>query len=326
LTRGEGLVDLAPRLRRRATLIARHVPRGLREALECDAALVRTGTSAASAYGWAELAQKGATWSLDAYLPLAAFAGLQERLNRLDIDDDVGVADDAPDSVMLRVVGEPWPFPPHYPLAPQPLAALDLLDHPDPVARRIAGEVLSSLGETKPAVLARRSARARASTGPLTGRLLESSLRRGPRVLVEGDPKTDMRAAAAHIVGVLWAAASQGVTVRELRAAIGLSRERLEDAYEFLLANPPSGLALQRHADELRLVTALRWPRRSSGAWAIHARWRCRGRRWRCWPLSPTGNRLRAPASNSFAVLPATVRSIRSWNAASSRTTRISLS
>ena len=46
------------------------------------------------------------------------------------------------------------------------------------------------------------------------------------------------------------------LTVKELRAAVGLSRERLEDAYEFLLANPPLGLAVQRHADELRLVTA----------------------------------------------------------------------
>ena len=93
-------------------------------------------------------------------------------------------------------------------------------------------------------------------TGPLVGRLLERNSQRGARPRVEGDPRTDTRAAAAHIVGVLWASASQGVTVKELRAAIGLSGERLEDAYEFLLANPPSGLALQRHADELRLVTA----------------------------------------------------------------------
>jgi len=57
-------------------------------------------------------------------------------------------------------------------------------------------------------------------------------------------------------VGVLWASASQGVTVKELRAAIGLSREPLEDAYEFLLATAPLGLAVQRHGDELRLVTA----------------------------------------------------------------------
>ncbi|MBV9174377.1 MAG: SMC-Scp complex subunit ScpB [Chloroflexi bacterium] len=73
---------------------------------------------------------------------------------------------------------------------------------------------------------------------------------------MEGDPRTDTRAAAAHIVGVLWASASQGLTVKELRAAVGLSRERFEDAYELLRQNPPLGLAVQRHGDELRLVTA----------------------------------------------------------------------
>ena len=158
--------------------------------------------------------------------------------------------------MLLRVVEEPWPFPPHYPLAPQPLAALDLLDYPDQVARRMGREVLSSLGETKPLVLARRSAKARAMTGPPVGKLLELRTGRGPRPRVEGDPTTDTRAAAAHIVGVLWASASQGVTVKDLRAAVGLSRERLEDAYGFLLENPPLGLTVQRDGDELRLVTA----------------------------------------------------------------------
>ena len=76
------------------------------------------------------------------------------------------------------------------------------------------------------------------------------------RPVVEGDPRTDTRAAAAHIVGVLWAAASQGLTVKELRAAVGLSRERLEAAYDYLLEHPPLGLAVQRLGDELCLVTA----------------------------------------------------------------------
>jgi len=35
------------------------------------------------------------------------------------------------EAVLLRVVDEPWPFPPRYPIAPQPLAVLDLLDYPD---------------------------------------------------------------------------------------------------------------------------------------------------------------------------------------------------
>ncbi|HKB47428.1 MAG TPA: helix-turn-helix domain-containing protein, partial [Ktedonobacterales bacterium] len=85
----ETLVDLAPRLRRRATLLVRHAPGALREALERDAGLVRTGLSAARAYGWDELLQPGAdpAWVLDAYLPLEAFSALQEELNRLDIDE-----------------------------------------------------------------------------------------------------------------------------------------------------------------------------------------------------------------------------------------------
>jgi hypothetical protein len=52
---------------------------------------------------------------------------------------------------------------------------------------------------------------------------------------------TDTRAAAAHIVGVLWTSPCRSVSVKELRAAIGLSRERLEDACEFLQRNPPLG-------------------------------------------------------------------------------------
>ncbi len=211
LARGS-LIEMAPQLRRRATLVVRQLPRSLRQALEHDPALVRTGTSAASAYGWDDLAQKSATWSLDAYLPLEAFSSLQEQLNRLDIDGGDEVT--ARDAVLLRVVDEPWPFPPHYPLAPQPLAALDLLEYPDLVARRIGREALSSLAEIKPVVLARRSARARAMTGPLIGKLVELRNGRGQKPRVEGDPKIDTRAAAAHIVGVLWASASQGVTVK----------------------------------------------------------------------------------------------------------------
>src|SRR5260370_30161179 len=93
-------------------------------------------------------------------------------------------------------------------------------------------------------------------TGPLVGRLLERNGRCGGRPRVEGDPRTDTRGAAAHIVGVLWASASQGLSVKELRAAVGLSGERFEEGYAFLGESPPLGLAVQRHGDELRLVTA----------------------------------------------------------------------
>jgi hypothetical protein len=158
----------------------------------------------------------------------------------------------AREAVLLRVVDEPSP----YPLAPQPVAALDLLDYPDLVARRIGREVLNSLGHTKPIVLARRSAKARAMTGLLRGKLLELRNARGERARVEGDPKTDTRAAAAHLVGVLWASASQAGGRQRVRAAIGLSRERLEDAYEFLLEHPPLGLSVQRRGEKFSLVSA----------------------------------------------------------------------
>ena len=96
---------------------------------------MRTGTSAAAAYGWDELHADGARpGRLDAYLPLEAFSALQEQLNQLDIDATtpaMTATDERDRAVLLRVVDEPWPFPPHYPLAPQPLAALDLLDYPD---------------------------------------------------------------------------------------------------------------------------------------------------------------------------------------------------
>jgi hypothetical protein len=73
----EGLIELAPRLRRRASILVRQVPRELREALERDATLVRTGGSAAAPYGWDELQPApGSTWLLDGYLPLGAFSEL----------------------------------------------------------------------------------------------------------------------------------------------------------------------------------------------------------------------------------------------------------
>jgi segregation and condensation protein B len=233
----------------------------MRQALEHDPALVRTGVSAAAAYGWHELAQRSrSSWRLDAYLPLEAFSALQERLNQRDVDGELDAAAESSaldaSAVLLRVVDSAWPFPANAVIAPQPLAALDLLDYPDQVVRHVGREVLDALTETRPVVLARRSARARALVGPLGPRLLDGGGRRLPRPRVEGDPLTDTRAAAAHVVGVLWASASQALSVRDLRAAIGLSRERFEEAYLYLGESPPLGLAVQRHADTLRLVSA----------------------------------------------------------------------
>jgi len=67
LTRGETWSSWL-RLRRRATLIVRQLPESLRGTLEHKAALVRTGASAATAYGWDELRDSDRpNWRLDAY-------------------------------------------------------------------------------------------------------------------------------------------------------------------------------------------------------------------------------------------------------------------
>ena len=89
--------------------------------MELDAAPAH-GANAAAAYGWDALIERSdATWQLDAYVSLELFDTLQERLNRLDIDDDASDKPAERDSLLLPMVDEPWPFPPHYPLAPQPL-------------------------------------------------------------------------------------------------------------------------------------------------------------------------------------------------------------
>jgi segregation and condensation protein B len=242
----QSLLELAPRLRRRAALSVLHLPSHLFGVLQKDAALVRTGVSAAAPYGWQELSI-GQPWVLDAYVAADALRRLQASLPSTTAPGAV--------PVLLRAIDGLWPFPPNYQLAPQPLAALDLFDYPDDLARDRGREILRNLVQAEPTTLARRSARARALLGPLVGKALGTG-QRPPRPVVEGDPRTDTRAAAAHTVGLLWASASQGATVTEIRAATGMTRERLEAACEYLLAHPPLGLAVQRHSDELFLVSA----------------------------------------------------------------------
>lgn len=36
--------------------------------------------------------------------------------------------------MLLRLIDEPGPFPPNYPIALQPMAAVDLLNYPDQLA------------------------------------------------------------------------------------------------------------------------------------------------------------------------------------------------
>jgi hypothetical protein len=79
----------------------RQVPPAVLAALESDAALVRTGISAAAPYGWAELTT-GEPWVLDADVQADA-------LRRLDAA--IAAAPALPTSaVLLRVVDGLWPL------------------------------------------------------------------------------------------------------------------------------------------------------------------------------------------------------------------------
>src|ERR1700730_15929186 len=73
---------------------------------------------------------------------------------------DPATAEDL-DAVLLRVVDGPWPLPHSCQLARRPLAALDLLEYPDPAARHLGREVLRGLRDTASVTVARRTARAR---------------------------------------------------------------------------------------------------------------------------------------------------------------------
>jgi chromosome segregation and condensation protein ScpB len=65
---------------------------------------VRTGLSAARAYGWTELhPAAGQTWRLDAYLPLEAFSALQQHADRSSADTGSDAETEAV-PVVLRVV------------------------------------------------------------------------------------------------------------------------------------------------------------------------------------------------------------------------------
>ncbi len=166
------LLELAPRLRRRATLKVLHLPPPVLAALDKNAAPVRTGISAAAPYGWDEL-KVGEPWRLDAYIQA-------EALRRLEASLEATPA--APvTAVLLRGVDGLWPFPPNYQLAPQPLAALDLLDYPDELGRRRTRDVLRSLALVEPTTIVRRSARARALLGPLVGKAFGVASDRSPR-------------------------------------------------------------------------------------------------------------------------------------------------
>jgi segregation and condensation protein B len=243
----DGLFKLAPRLRSRAVLHQLTVSAGRAAELAADPALVRTGPSAAAAYGWSDLDDL----PLDVYVPPPLMAELLA-------SPEPGPSEEGA-RVWLRVVAGTWPFPPQRAVAPASLAALDLLDHPLPAAQHQARGVLAGLDELRAATLMRRDTRAR-WRGAL--RLVRSVARdeRTPASLLPprapvADLLVDDAAVAVHMVAVLHASGGGDVSRAKLADALDVPAERIEAGWAYLGVRPPTGLRVQRHAEQFRLVT-----------------------------------------------------------------------
>jgi segregation and condensation protein B len=243
----DGLLRLAPRLRSRAGLHQRIVSPARAAELAADPVLVRTGPSAAAAYGWSDLHEL----PLDVYVPPPLVAELLA-------SPEPGPSE-AGTRVWLRVAAGAWPFPPQRAVAPAALAALDLLDHPVPAAQHQARTVLAGLDELRVATLLRRDTRARWRGALRVVRAASRDDRTPPSLLPQRAPAADLlvddAAVAMHMVAVLHAAASGGLTRAELAEALDVSAERIEAGWAYLNVRPPPGLRVQRHAEHFRLVT-----------------------------------------------------------------------
>jgi len=243
----DGLLKLAPRLRSRAALHELIVFPTRAAELAADPALVRTGPSAAAAYGWPDLHDL----PVDVYVPPPLVVEL--------LASPVPGPLEAGTRVWLRVVAGTWPFPPQRAVAPAALAALDLLDHPFPAAQHQGRGVLAGLDELRAATLLRRDTRGRwrgalSLVRPASGDDRAPASLPPPRAPL-ADLLVDDAAVAVHMVAVLHAAASGGASRAELAEALDVPAERIEAGWAYLAVRPPPGLRVQRLAEQLVLVT-----------------------------------------------------------------------
>ena len=131
--RRDGVVESAPRLRRRATtLLLRADPDDLPH-IAGEPRVVWTGISAADEHGL-DVTDRSV---LEAYVS-------EEDVNRLI--DAFFLEPSARPNLILRAVPGPWPFPDDTRIAPRVVAALDLAESDDARARRAGLEVLECLG------------------------------------------------------------------------------------------------------------------------------------------------------------------------------------
>jgi segregation and condensation protein B len=242
----QNLLELLPRLRGRASVRRYAVgAKALADVLG-DARLVLAGPSAARALGW-QLPENS--------YPVEAYVG-ESML--VEVVEAYQLEPDPTGDVVLRSVPEPWPFPPQLRVAPELVAAVDLVDG---LATELVDVGRARLVELSAAVSDmawyRRPQRGR----PVRPMIPSSGTRARPRprlqVLSTADAVWDDRAErdARGLVALLFVAGG-ALRRTQLAEALHSSQARLDRACDFLRASPPHGLLLLEHADKLQLVTA----------------------------------------------------------------------
>ncbi len=238
-----GLLGWVPRLASRA-YPRRFLPTsGSSVDVLADERLVLGSTSAAALHGWA---LPDGDWPAESYVAEVELAGIVER-HRLE-RDDAG-------SLILRAVPEPWPFPPQTTVVPPIVAALDLVESTSAALASVGRLRLEELAQS--AVLdwrqrprARRPARVILPGGRSNGQDVPG--RRGANQL-SWDDRAERD--ATELVALLFVA---GSPVRRATAAetVRVGSARLERACALLRADPPRGLRLEEHGQNLSLVSA----------------------------------------------------------------------
>ncbi len=180
-----GMFELAPRLRRRASSLVLRLAAQLVTARTCGDP--RPHRAQRGARAW--LDRVGSRYAMESgrVRPIRIIGALQEQTERLHDD-----ADEPVETVLLRVVDGPWPFPPHSQLAPQPwrrsTCSSTPTRRPSASAARPCAHYRAPAPRSWPAI----RPRARVLASPRMGKLLADAALRAPQPSAgDGDPRTD---------------------------------------------------------------------------------------------------------------------------------------